>query len=122
MYGKFPAKGRKSATLPLYFVPTDLFCSGVILVNNILLAYLINAYLQQLDVLQTRNDEDLVNGEAVIQGERALFDASSITGTKTGASGEYYARLRAIHADVEINEREGLRRLFTRTSSTVNEN
>ena len=41
--------------------------------------------------------------------------------TKTGASGEYIARIRAVHADVEIDEREHLRKLFTQTSSLAEE-
>eukprot|EP00934_Nitzschia_sp_Nitz4_P005854 Nitzschia sp. Nitz4//scaffold205_size38804//23986//26605//NITZ4_007646-RA/size38804-processed-gene-0.7-mRNA-1//1//CDS//3329541519//5844//frame0 len=90
---------------------------GVILVNNLVIAFIINAFLQQLDMLEARNNEDTVEGEAVIKGERALFNASEITGTKTGASGGYYARIRSVHADVDIDEREGLRRLFTRNSS-----
>lgn len=89
---------------------------GVILVNNLVMAFIINAFLQQLEVIHARNSEDVVPGEAVITGERALFNASEITGTKTGATGAYYARLRALHADVEIDEREGLRRLFTQSS------
>lgn len=90
---------------------------GVILVNNLVMAFIINAFLQQLEVIKRRNDEDIVPGEAIIKGERALFNASQITGTKTGTTGGYYARLRAVHADVEIDEREGLRRLFTQSSS-----
>lgn len=92
---------------------------GVILVNNLVIAFIINAFLQHLAVINMRNNEDIVEGEAVIQGETALFNASEITGTKTGASGEYYARIRAVHADVDIDEREGLRRLFTQHSSSL---
>lgn len=89
---------------------------GVILVNNLVVAFIINAFLQQLQVMHSRNAEDIVPGQAVISGEKALFNAAEITGTKTGASGGYYARLRAVHADVEIDEREGLRKLFTQSS------
>ncbi len=99
----------------LFFLSFHVF--GVILVNNLVIAFIINAFLQQLRVIHYRNSEDIVPGQAVITGERALFNASEITGTKTGASGGYYARLRAVHADVEIDEREGLRRLFTQSSN-----
>lgn len=100
----------------LYFLSFHLL--GVILVNNLVIAVIINAFFQQLKVINLRNNEDVVHGEAIITGEIALFNASEITGTKTGATGGYYARLRAVHADVEINEREGLRKLFTQQSSS----
>jgi hypothetical protein len=59
----------------------------------------------------------VIEGEAVIRGLRASFDASHITGTKTGASGGYFARIRAIHGDIEVDERGELLRLFTQRSS-----
>jgi len=98
----------------LFFISFHVL--GVILVNNLVMAVIINAFFQQLKVIDFRNNED-VAGEAVITGELAHFDASEITGTKTGATGSYYARLRAVHADIEIDEREGLRRLFTQSST-----
>jgi hypothetical protein len=90
---------------------------GVILVNNLVIAFIINAFLQQLKVFVYRNNQDVVTGEAIITGERALFNAGTITGTETGTTGGYYARLRAVYADVEIDEREGLRKLFTQSSN-----
>ena len=90
---------------------------GVILVNNLVVAFIINAFLVQLKGDNSSSSEDVVPGQAIITGERAFFDASEITGTRTGTSGGYYARLRAKDADVEIDEREGLRRLFTQSSN-----
>jgi two pore calcium channel protein len=90
---------------------------GVILVNNLVIAFIINAFFQQLETVYTRSGEDIVQGEAIIRGQRAMFDASEVTGTKTGATGGYIARIRTVHRDVEVDEREGLRRLFTQQSS-----
>ena len=99
----------------LFFVSFHIL--GVILVNNLVMAVIINAFFQQLNIISYRNNEDVVPGAAVITGELAHFNAAEITGTKTGATGSYYARLRAVHADIEIDEREGLRRLFTQSSN-----
>jgi two pore calcium channel protein len=90
---------------------------GVILVNNLVVAFIINAFLNQLESIRSSNSDDVVPGQAVITGERAFFDASEVTGTRTGTSGGYYARLRATRTDVQIDEREGLRRLFTKSSN-----
>lgn len=94
---------------------------GVILVNNLVIAFILNAVFQQLETLNKRKGVEVVDGEAIIEGERAIFDASEITGTATGATGGYIARIRSLHADVEIDEREGLRRLFSRQGSSDSE-
>ena len=93
--------------------------SGVILVNNLVVAFTINAFFQQLKTVHTRSNEDIIQGEAIIRGERAIFEASEVTGTKTGASGDYIARIRAVHKDIDLDEREGLKRMFTRQTSTA---
>ena len=93
---------------------------GVILVNNLVIAFIINAFFQQLETVNSRSREDILEGEAVIRGERALFDASHVTGTQTGATGgSYIARIRARHKDIEVDEHNDLRRLFTQKSSSV---
>ena len=99
----------------LYFVLFHIF--GVVLVNNLVIAFIINAFFQQLATVNSRKQVVNIEGEATIRGEQASFDASSITGTKTGASGQYFARIRAVHKDIELDEREELQQLFTRNSS-----
>jgi two pore calcium channel protein len=100
----------------LYFLGFYIF--GVILINNLVIAFIINAFFQQLETLQSRRGEAVVEGEATIHGEIAHFDSSKITGTDTGITGGYIARIRSRHSDVEIDERENLRRLFTQHSSS----
>ena len=100
-----------------YFLAFYIF--GVILINNLVVAFIINAFFQQLETLESRRVTNEIEGEAVIHGERAHFDSSQITGTSTGTTGEYIARIRPRHNDVEIDEREGLKRLFTQQSSDV---
>lgn len=91
---------------------------GVVIINNVVIAFIINAFFQQLKTLNDRKGwEEQVQGEATIKGNRGTFDASTITGTATGASGTYIARVRPRHIDVEVDERAALRYLFTRTSS-----
>ena len=57
---------------------------GVILVNNLVIAFIINEFFQQLETVNSITGVEEVKGEAVIKGERdrlgAKFDASSITG------------------------------------------
>jgi len=90
---------------------------GVILVNNLVIAFFINAFLQQKEILERRKDQLTVDGEAVIQGREAMFDASKITGTITSLAGAYIARIRINNA--EEDEQDRLRRLFTQTSDDL---
>ena len=68
-----------------------------------------------------RTDEVVVgDGEAVIRDRRAVFDASTITGTKTSLSGGYIARLRKMNSDPSAgHDQDRLRRLFTEHSSEL---
>jgi hypothetical protein len=60
------------------------------------------------------------NSEAVIRDRRALFNASTVTGTKTTLSGEYIARLRKGNSDLTGgHDRDRLRGLFTHNSSEL---
>ena len=93
------------------------FC-GVILVNNLVVAFFINSFLEQGKILERRKDRVLVEGEAVIKGREALFDAAQVTGTRTSLAGGFIARIRTNHA--EEDEQDRLRRLFTQTSDSSN--
>lgn len=91
---------------------------GVIVISNVVTSFVINAYFQQLETLVQRQGwEETVEGEAVLKGERGVFDATTVTGTETGAESTYIARLAPRHMDVEIDERAILRHLFTRTGT-----
>lgn len=70
----------KSKWVRLYFLAFHII--GVILVNNLVIAFIINAFLQQLAISKERVGEEVVEGEAVIRDRRAIFNASVITGTK----------------------------------------
>lgn len=88
---------------------------GVVLVNNLVMSFFINSFLQQKKILERRKDELTVAGEAVIHGREASFDASTITGTRTSLSGAFIARIRS--NDASEDEQDRLRRLFTQTSN-----
>lgn len=92
---------------------------GVVLVNNLVIAFIINSFLRQMAIFNEKVQDEVVgDGEAVIQNRRAVFDASTVTGTKTSLSGGYIARLRKMHSDpLQGREQERLRRLFTHHSS-----
>jgi two pore calcium channel protein len=94
---------------------------GVVLVNNLVIAFIITSFLQQLAIFRERTDEVVVgDGEAVIRDRRAVFDASTITGTKTSLSGGYIARLRKMNSDPSAgHDQDRLRRLFTEHSSEL---
>ena len=66
--------------------------------------------------MERRKKELTVQGEAVIHGREATFDAAQVTGTRTSLSGAFIARIRTNHA--EEDEQDRLRRLFTRTSDS----
>ena len=54
---------------------------GVIVINNVVIAFIINAFFQQLKTIEDRKGwEEQVEGEATIKGARAMFRASTITG------------------------------------------
>lgn len=91
---------------------------GVILVNNLVIAFVINKFLQQLQVFRSLRHSELVEGEALIRDQTALFEASSVTGTKTTLKGAYVARLRREMSDIgDEDHHERLRELFTKKDS-----
>ena len=100
-----------------FFLGFHIF--GVVIVNNLVVAFIINNFMQQLDINREKTEEEVVgNGEAVIRDRQAVFNASQVTGTHTLLSGGYIARYRKSFADRnEGREQERLRKLFTRTSS-----
>jgi hypothetical protein len=71
---------------------------GVVLVNNFVIAFIINSFLAQLEISQRHAKAEMV-GDAVFRAHRAIFDATQVTGTKTSLSGKYIARIR--HANSE---------------------
>jgi hypothetical protein len=89
---------------------------GVILANNLVIAFIISNFMQQLALM--REENEVVEG-AVIENGKALFDASIVTGTKTSLSGTYIARLRR---DKYGDDTKRLRSLFSRGSSVVDKN
>lgn len=96
------------------------FCfhlGGVIIISNVVTSFIINAYFQQLKtIVQRLGREENVDGEAMLTGNRGVFDASTVTGTRTGVDSIYIARINPRHNDIEVDERSALRHLFTRTN------
>lgn len=92
---------------------------GVILVNNLVIAFIINKFLHQMAYtkhLSTVGVEHI--GESVHIGEgRAVFDASKVTGTVTNIQGDYIAYFRQSSSDMndEQHDRERFRTLFTQS-------
>jgi len=110
----------QSKWVRLYFLAFHVL--GVILINNLVVAFIINAFLQQLAKFREHVGEEIVDGEAVIRDRRAVFDASVVTGTKTGLSGGFIARYRRSHSDGQSDgqhEQDRLRQLFTQRSGTM---
>lgn len=109
----------QSRRVRLFFVAFHIF--GVILVNNLVIAFIINKFLQQLAIYREDTKTELVDGDStIIADRRALFDASSITGTKTDLSGAYTARLRNSNGSMRAYDElqhDQLRRLFSRRNS-----
>lgn len=89
---------------------------GVILANNLVLAFIINAFINQWDFRHEKL-ENSVAGEAFIKGREAMFDASEVTGTKTDVVGVYKAKLRTSATLDNQHQHDILRNMFTSTSS-----
>ena len=97
----------------LYFVAYHLL--AVVLVNNVVIAFIISQFLTQLAIFQETTDAEFVGKEAVLNRRQAVFQGSSVTGTKTGLTATYIARIR--RSDQEGHDHERLRKLFTQSSS-----
>ena len=68
---------------------------GVILVNNLVTAFIINSFMTQLKVSRERTvRESIGNGKTTIHHAEAEFDGSEVTGTKTSLKGKFIARIR----------------------------
>ena len=90
---------------------------GVVVISNIVTSFVINAFFQQLATIGKGEMDEHIGGEAIISGKKALFDASKITGTKTGLrETNFFAQMIPKHRDVELDEREALHRLFSSAS------
>lgn len=96
-----------------FFLAFHLF--GVVLINNLVVAFVISKVLEQLKQISKHEKEEIVgDGEAIIRGSRAIFNAAEITGTKTSLSGGYIARFARSSSDVTNEKRQQrLRDLFT---------
>jgi len=85
---------------------------GVIVISNVVTSFIINAYFQQLEtIVQRLGQKEIVEG-GTIEGGEGFFNASKITGTKTGATSGYYARINPRHVDVEVDETTILKRML----------
>jgi two pore calcium channel protein len=94
---------------------------AVILINNIVIAFIIDSFMSEWDEYHEKKTERIDTGEAVItSGARAIFDASEVTGTKTELQGGYVAKLRKNHKGQR--ESQVLKAFFTRSSSNVEQN
>lgn len=91
--------------------------AGVLFVNNLVIAVIINSFLQQLEILRQRSSEERV-GDTVIRDRHALFEASEVTGTKTSLRGDFIARFRRSESTPQGHDQELLKHMFTRTSSS----
>jgi two pore calcium channel protein len=95
----------------LFFVAFHIV--GVILVNNLVLAFIINAFINQWDYRQEELKTHIVKGEAVIIGRHALFDAQQVTGTDTQLKGQYMAKIGRRTLFDEQHQQRVLRSMFT---------
>lgn len=112
----------QSRWVRLYFL--SFFILGVVLVNNLVIAFIVSSFLNQLDIVQNRTHNEVVgDGEAVLQGRKAVFDAEEITGTKTTLSGRYIVRVssgrRGAHSTT--THQKQLRELFSSANSIPEE-
>jgi two pore calcium channel protein len=104
-----------------YFISFHLL--GVILVNNLVIAFVINNFMQHFNQLKEdqRQEPSLIIGNAVIDvaNRQVKFDSSHVTGTRTNLTGDYIARYRRSGSsrlsDGQYRGPDRLRQLFTQT-------
>ena len=102
----------------IFFVAFHVF--GVILVNNVVTAFIVNSFIEQWDRQHELNEHEELEDEAVIDGREAVFNASHVTGTATFLSGMYVAKLkRRAAAHQSVRGTDVLKSLFTKTDSSV---
>lgn len=99
----------------LYFF--FFYVIGVILANNLVLAFIINAFINQWD-FRKEEVENSAAGEALVLGRKVMFDASEVTGTSTDVDGIYSAKLRNRSLLDEQHQHQVLQNMFTSTSSS----
>lgn len=102
----------------LFFLAFHVF--GVILVNNVVTAFIVNSFIAQWDIQHERFVAMEVEGEAMIEGRQALFDASLVTGTKTFLTGKYVARVGRLGEAQQQHDLK-LKHLFTKTESQMSQ-
>jgi two pore calcium channel protein len=99
----------------LFYLAFHIF--GVIVVNNVVIAFIVNSFIAQWDIQQEQVAAEEVEGEAVIEGRHALFDATHITGTSTSLTGKYLVRVGQMGRAED--QHELLKHLFTKTESRM---
>mmetsp|Transcript_61551 Transcript_61551/g.181897 ORF Transcript_61551/g.181897 Transcript_61551/m.181897 type:complete len:558 (-) Transcript_61551:117-1790(-) len=99
----------------LYFVFFHIL--GVIVVNNLVIAFIIDSFMSEWNEAQ-EGSEQVDTGDAVIgHDNRAYFDATEVTGTKTTLSGAYMARMTNPALMLSTRKSNELKKLFTKSSS-----
>lgn len=96
---------------------------GVVIISNVVTSFIINAYMQQMETIYKRLEfAEQIGDEAFVAGGQGVFDATTVTGTKTGVQSVYIARIKPRHMDINVDEQDALRKLFTRTSTGISSN
>jgi len=97
----------------LFFL--SFYVVGVVFVNNVVIAVVISHFIEQWNKQQEHDKIHNVEGEATIAERRAMFNATEITGTKTGVTGDYVARVR--RTSLMVGQHAVLQRAFTSFAS-----
>ena len=103
-------------TVRLFFFAFHLVCVTVI--ANVITSVVINSFFQQLEVLERRYQNEQIEGTS-IRGSRAFFRGSVVTGTNTGVVGGYSAHVKAVNFDVDVDERQVMRKVFGRSNTVT---
>lgn len=104
-----------------YFLGFHLL--GVTVVCNLVIAFIIDSFLDEWNEAEGNTAAAHDTGDAVIKERRAIFNATMVTGTKTNLSGQYVARMHAANPDQMLSMRMGdeLKKLFTKTRSGLSD-
>ena len=87
------AAASNSKLTRLFFVLFHLI--GVVVINNLVISFVVEAFMTEYSAAGSRSKRrsNTTDRGVTVSSQHATFDATSITGTKSGVQGTYYAKV-----------------------------
>ncbi|GMI43545.1 hypothetical protein TrCOL_g2384 [Triparma columacea] len=87
------AAASNSKLARLFFVSFHLI--GVVVINNLVISFVVEAFMTEYNAAGSRTGRksNRTDRGVTVSSQQATFDATSITGTRSGVEGTYYAKV-----------------------------